>query len=93
MLAAIALGGLSLAFPDAALLLGRAALLGLGVSLAIGIWRWLTLGPVIRTVESRSTIAAPASGTASSTTLPRPDRGQPLTTATAPAAMAGEPQP
>jgi hypothetical protein len=93
MLAAIALGGLSLAFPDAALLLGRAALLGLAVTFAIGVWRWLAWGPVVRAVESRSSMAAPARAAASSTTLPRADRGQPPTTATAPAAMVGEPQP
>ena len=94
MLAAIALGGLSLAFPDAALLLGRAALLGVAVAAAIAVWRWLAWGPATPIYESRSTITAPAAGvTASSTTQPRPERTQPLTTATAPAALAGEPRP
>lgn len=93
LLAATALGGLSLAYPDAALLLGRAAVLGVAVTFAIGIWRWLAWGPSALPVESRSTISSPRPAPASSTTLPRPDRAPPLTTATAPAAMAGEPQP
>ena len=92
LLAAIVLVGLSLAFPDAALLLGRAAVLGLAVTAAVILWRWLAWGPAVQVRDSRSTIAAPGTP-ASSTTLPRADRSHPLTTATAPAALAGEPRP
>jgi hypothetical protein len=91
--AAIVLAGLSLAFPDAALLLGRAALLGLAVTAAVILWRWLAWGPPVRTQGTQSTMTAPATPV-SSTTQSRPDRSQhPLTTATAPAALAGEPRP
>jgi hypothetical protein len=93
MLAVIALGGLSLAFPDAALLLGRAALLGVAVAAAVAVWRWLAWGPAAPIYESRSAITTAASVQSSSTTQPRPERTQPLTTATAPAALAGEPRP
>jgi hypothetical protein len=94
MFAAIALGSLSLAFPEAAMLLGRAALLGVAVAAAIAVWRWLAWGPPTPIYESRSTITkSAASVQTSSTTQPRPERTQPLTTATAPAALAGEPRP
>jgi hypothetical protein len=93
LLAAIVLVGLSVAFPDAALLLGRAALLGLAVTASVILWRWLAWGPVARPHDPRSTMTAPATPI-SSTTQPKPDRSHhPLTTATAPAALAGEPRP
>ena len=93
LMTAVVLVGVSLAFPDAALLLGRAALLGLAVTASVILWRWLAWGPPVPTHDPRSTMTAPATPV-SSTTQPRPDRSQhPLTTATAPAALAGEPRP
>jgi hypothetical protein len=94
LLAAVGLGALSLAWPDAALLLGRAALLGLAVAFAIGAWRWLAWGLPLPAAEFSSTTTGLAGSGPASTATPRPGSLLPLSTATAPATMAsGEGQP
>jgi hypothetical protein len=91
MVGAIALGAAALAFPETALLLARAAFAGLAVAAAVGVWRWLVLGPHAPVPRPLSTVTALPG--AASTNVPRVERSPPITTATAPAALpAGEPQ-
>ena len=93
LVGAAVIGLLALFYPETALLLGWAAVLGVVVSAATGFWRWLAWGRPEWTDSSSAALAsleAPPS-----TTLPaRGERNQPITTATAPAAVAaGESRP
>ncbi|HEX5103856.1 MAG TPA: hypothetical protein VFV87_08610, partial [Pirellulaceae bacterium] len=88
LIAAVVLAALALAYPDAALLLGRAALLGLGACASVWLWRWLAQGRPAWTIATHSTATAPALGPSPSTTLPRGEKPAPITTATAPAGLA-----
>lgn len=88
MVGAVVLIGLSLAFPEASVLAGRAALLGLSVTAAVVVWRWLAWGRPAWSSSSPSTILTPPESPSPSTSLPsRNERSGPITTATAPAAV------
>jgi hypothetical protein len=87
---AVGLAGLALAFPDLALLAGQMALLGVLVALAGAIWAWLGFGRTLWADPSPSQVTTRPRETASThSPLRKPERGSPLSTATAPAALAG----
>jgi hypothetical protein len=87
------IAGLALAAPDAALLVGRAAILGLVVLLVIGVLQWSTSVRPAQPAPGRSAFRRPAEAGPSTAHPPRAERPAPLTTATAPAPFAvGEPR-
>jgi hypothetical protein len=87
---AVGLGALALAFPDLALLAGQMALLGILVALAAAVWAWLGLGRTLWTPSPAREVSARPRETASThSPLSKPDRNSPLSTATAPAILAG----
>jgi hypothetical protein len=88
LVATVLLGAASLALPDAALLAGRSALLGLAVVFVVGAWRWFFAGRPAWPSNRTGTIVKRFENSASTTHPVNVERSQPLTTATAPAALA-----
>jgi hypothetical protein len=92
LLLGVALTGLALALPDAALLAAQCAALGLAVALAAALWTWATSGRSTWLAARRNTSLASAESRSTEAPLPRLERLAGLSTATAPAGAAAEPQ-
>jgi hypothetical protein len=91
---AAVIGVLAWLYPETALLLGRGAVLGVVIAAAAAFWRWLTWGRPQWSDSSSAALAALEAAPPSTTLPARGERGPPITTATAPAAVAaGESRP
>jgi hypothetical protein len=79
---------LALAAPDAALLVGRAAVLGLAIAMAVAVLRWALAGTAGTPWVNPSTARQRPESVASTALPSRSERPHPITTATAPAPLA-----
>jgi hypothetical protein len=85
LVAGLVVIGLTVAAPDAALLIGWAAVLGVAIGLIVALLQWAVTG---RPAMPVAAMAPPNESVASTTPRSRSPRSAPLTTATAPAPLA-----